>query len=97
MTFAGLSKPEDRANVIAFLNTKSDAPKPMPAAPAEATATAAGTDADTKPGANTVGEGAKKQPVVTEGQAAATPNGLKGTVSGDGAPSVAGTAAQERK
>jgi cytochrome c len=36
MTFAGLSKPEDRADVIAFLNQHSDSPKPMPAAPAEA-------------------------------------------------------------
>lgn len=36
MTFAGLSKPEDRANIIAYLNQQSDAPKPMPAAPAEA-------------------------------------------------------------
>src|SRR5215213_7619061 len=34
MTFAGLSKPEDRANVIAFLNAHSDAPQPLPAAPA---------------------------------------------------------------
>jgi cytochrome c len=41
MTFAGLSKPEDRANVIAFLNQHSDAPKPMPAAPAEEAAAAA--------------------------------------------------------
>ena len=37
MTFAGISNPQDRANVIAFLNTKSDAPQPLPAAPAEAT------------------------------------------------------------
>lgn len=36
MTFAGLSKPEDRANLIAFLNAHSDAPLPLPAAPAEA-------------------------------------------------------------
>lgn len=36
MTFAGLSKPEDRANVIAFLNSRSDSPLPLPAAPAEA-------------------------------------------------------------
>jgi cytochrome c len=36
MTFAGLSKPEDRANVIAYLNQQSDAPRPMPAAPAAA-------------------------------------------------------------
>src|SRR5258708_38315411 len=34
MTFAGLSNPEDRANVIAFLNQHSDSPKPLPAAPA---------------------------------------------------------------
>ena len=34
MTFAGLSNPEDRANVIAYLNQNSDSPLPMPAAPA---------------------------------------------------------------
>ena len=38
MTFAGLSKPEDRANIIAFLNQHSDSPLPMPAAPAETAA-----------------------------------------------------------
>jgi cytochrome c len=36
MTFAGLSNPQDRADVIAFLNQHSDAPKPLPAAPAAA-------------------------------------------------------------
>ena len=36
MTFAGLGNPQDRANVIAFLNQHSDAPKPLPAAPAVA-------------------------------------------------------------
>ena len=45
MTFAGLSKPEDRANVIAFLNQHGDAPKPLPTAPAEAAAPAAGAAA----------------------------------------------------
>jgi cytochrome c len=94
MTFAGLSKPEDRANVIAYLNTESDKPEPLPTAPAAAPAAAAGTDASAKPGANTTGEGAKKQPVVTEGQAAGN---LKGTVSGEGASSVAGNAAQTKK
>ncbi len=46
MTFAGLSKPEDRANVIAFLNAHSDGPLPMPAAPAEAAAAPAAPAAD---------------------------------------------------
>lgn len=41
MTFAGLSKPEDRANIIAYLNQQSSAPRPMPAIPAEAAAPAA--------------------------------------------------------
>lgn len=40
MTFAGLGNPEERANVIAFLNSKSDSPRPLPEAPAEATASA---------------------------------------------------------
>jgi len=40
MTFAGLGNPEDRANVIAFLNAHSDAPKPLPAAPAATVAKA---------------------------------------------------------
>jgi cytochrome c len=46
MTFAGLGKPEDRANVIAFLNAHSDSPLPLPAAPAAAPAAPAA-----KPGA----------------------------------------------
>lgn len=44
MTFAGLSKPEDRANLIAFLNQRSDSPMPLPAAPAETAAPAAAAD-----------------------------------------------------
>lgn len=46
MTFAGLSKPEDRANVIAYLNQQSDAPRPMPAAPAAAAPAAEEAAAD---------------------------------------------------
>ena len=34
MTFAGISNSQDRANVIAFLNSKGDSPQPLPAAPA---------------------------------------------------------------
>lgn len=36
MSFAGIGKPEDRANLIAYLNTKDDSPLPLPAVPAEA-------------------------------------------------------------
>lgn len=46
MTFAGLSKPEDRANVIAYLNKQSSSPRPMPAVPAAAAAPAAAGAAD---------------------------------------------------
>lgn len=46
MSFAGISKPEDRANLIAYLNTKSDSPQPMPAVPAEAAAPAEAAPAD---------------------------------------------------
>ncbi|WP_309661945.1 cytochrome c family protein [Sphingomonas sp.] len=55
MTFAGLSKSEDRANVIAFLNAHGDSPQPLPAAPAAAApaapvgAAAAGASKDAKP------------------------------------------------
>ncbi|KQM22054.1 c-type cytochrome [Novosphingobium sp. Leaf2] len=41
MTFAGLSKPEDRANVIAYLNTQGSN-LPLPAAPAAGAAPAGG-------------------------------------------------------
>ena len=51
MTFAGLGSPQDRANVMSFLNTKSDSPQPLPKAPAAATATANGpAAAGNKPG-----------------------------------------------
>ena len=51
MTFAGLSNPQDRANVIAFLNARSDGPLPLPAAPAETAAAPTDDKADaSKPG-----------------------------------------------
>jgi cytochrome c len=55
MTFAGLSNPQDRANVMAFLNSRDSSPLPVPAAPAEAAAAAPGDDkADaSKPGTGT--------------------------------------------
>jgi cytochrome c len=41
MAFAGIGKPEDRAAVIAYLNSKSDKPLPLPPVPAETAAPAA--------------------------------------------------------
>jgi cytochrome c len=83
MTFAGLSKPEDRANIIAYLNTESDHPLPVPAAPK---ATAA---AGQPPAAGM----AEKEPVLNEAQAAKQP---KQHVGGEGAPTVSGTKAQTK-
>jgi len=78
MTFAGLSNPEDRANVIAFLNAHSDAPKPLPAAPAAtAEAKVPGTDA----------AAADKEGVMTEQQAV---KGGQKNIGGEGANQDAG-------
>ncbi|QND58434.1 c-type cytochrome [Mesorhizobium huakuii] len=46
MGFAGLPKDEDRANVIAYLRTLSDSPKPLPAPGAAADASAPAKPAD---------------------------------------------------
>ena len=84
MTFAGLSKPEDRANLIAFLNAHSNSPLPLPAAPAEAVADASAA----KPGTGT-GDGAQKaenEPVLTEQQTGANPK----NVGGEGAAKLTG-------
>ena len=74
MTFAGLSNPEDRANVIAFLNAHSDAPKPLPAAPA---ATAAAKPGE---GPNNGPQKAEKEPVLPASAAGKSPQ----TSGGDG-------------
>jgi cytochrome c len=77
MTFAGLSKPEDRADVIAFLNQHSDAPKPLPAAPAAAAGSpAAGGDAAKAAAAapgDVPGQKGTKEPVLNN--TAADPKG----------------------
>ena len=70
MTFAGLSNPEDRANVIAFLNAHSDAPKPLPAAPAAAAADASGAKPGTGPGNGP--QKAEKEPVLPASAAGKT-------------------------
>ena len=88
MTFAGLSNPADRANVMAYLNTKGPAPLPLPTAPAEPTASTPGAAAD-KAAAEADDAGAQKAknvPVITEQQAATSP----GTIRGEGASKING-------
>lgn len=87
MTFAGLSKPEDRANLMVYMNAQgSNIPLPPPPAidtPAEAAAEEAGMPA----------EKGEKEPIITEGDAAKQP---EGNVGGEGAPEVSGRAGQEK-
>jgi len=61
MAFAGLSKPEERAAVIAYLNSKSDKPLPLPAVPAEA-APAAAAPADAAPATTATADKPAPQP-----------------------------------
>ena len=91
MTFAGLSNPEERANVIAFLNSRSGAPLPVPAAPAaaapaEGAAPIADPKAAEKAAAETaIGGGAQKAPnVPVKNQVDAEKGGSK-TSGGDAA------------
>jgi cytochrome c len=81
MTFAGLSKPEDRADVIAFLNQHSDSPKPMPAAAATSAPAgspsaggAEGQPAAATPG-NIPGQKSTKEPVLANTAADVKGNG----------------------
>ena len=62
MTFAGLSNPQDRADVEAFLNSHSDSPQPLPKAPAAAAPAAAGNAPGTGP--NNGPQKAEKEPVL---------------------------------
>jgi cytochrome c len=89
MSFAGLGKAEDRANLMAYLNSQgSNLPLPPPPAatgnPAEAAAEAAGQPA--------AGDKGEKEPILNEAQVAKQPEGNTG---GEGVPKVAGTTKQE--
>ena len=90
MTFAGIGKGEERANVLAYLNTQTDSPMPLPkpqAAPAANPAKAAAEKAD-QPAA---GGKAETEPVMNEQQAGPNRTG------GEGAPSVAGRSGQKKR
>jgi cytochrome c len=91
MTFAGLGKAEDRANLLAYMNAQDSSPLPLPApqaAPAANPAEAAAQKSD-QPAAK-----AEKEPVLTEQQQAPAAGGK---ITGDAAPSVAGRAEQTKK
>jgi cytochrome c len=83
MSFAGLSNPQDRADVIAFLNQHSDAPKPLPAAPAAQTAASGakpGNGPDNGP------QKADKEPVPATGTVGKTPQTSGGDAGGKPKP-----------
>ncbi|HEX9946776.1 MAG TPA: cytochrome c family protein [Allosphingosinicella sp.] len=81
MTFAGIGKPEDRADLLAYLNAQgSNLPLPNPQAAAPNPAKAAAEKGD-QPAA---GDKAEDEPVLTEQQAG--PN----RIGAEGAPAVAG-------
>jgi cytochrome c len=84
MTFAGLGDPQDRANVIAFLNSHSDAPKPTPAAPPAANGTTATVAAGNPPGngPNNGPQKAAKEPTLPASAAGTNPQTSGGDASG---------------
>ena len=81
MTFAGLSNPEERANVMAFLNSRGGS-LAVPPPPAEDSATAA-AEAD-----DAGAQKAENEGVMTEQQAAQGPGK---NIGGEGAPKLTGT------
>jgi cytochrome c len=80
MTFAGLGNPQDRADVIAFLNSHSDAPKPLPAAPAAANGSTGQQAAGNPPGngPNNGPQKAGKEPTPPASAANKTPQTSSG-------------------
>jgi cytochrome c len=90
MTFAGLSKPEDRANLMVWLNSQGGGiPLPPPPSAADNPAQVA-AEASDQPA---VGDKAEDEPILTEADAAKQP---VGNVRGEGAPSVAGREGQAK-
>ncbi|HKX90930.1 MAG TPA: cytochrome c family protein [Sphingomicrobium sp.] len=96
MTFAGISNPQDRADLLAYLNQQSDHPQPMPAAPAAPTADQ-GQPADATgvagSGTNDGAQKAGKEPVPTEQQTGPNPK----NVGGEGASKVTGTESAKKQ
>jgi cytochrome c len=77
MTFAGLSNPQDRADVEAFLNQHSNGPQPLPKAPAtDASAAKPGT------GPNNGPQKAEKEPTLPVEAAGKSPQTSGGDAGG---------------
>ena len=97
MSFAGLSKPEDRAAVIAYLNTQSAAPLPLPPVPKEAAAAPA--DAKTAGAATPTSEKAApapgKAPDVPVADVKTAAKQPQSNIGGPGAAEVTGTTKRE--
>ncbi|MEO7564789.1 MAG: cytochrome c family protein [Sphingomicrobium sp.] len=75
MTFAGLGNPQERADVIAYLNQQSDSPLPLPAAPAPAAPAAGAKDAAPADGnAAAPADGSATVPVEADAAAPAQAN-----------------------
>jgi cytochrome c len=91
MGFAGLGKPEDRANLIAYLNAQGSN-LPLPAPVAEGNPAQAAAEAADQPAA---GDKAEDEPVLNEATAA-TAKGGQSNVHGEGAPTVDGRAGQTK-
>jgi cytochrome c len=91
MTFAGLSDPQDRADLMVYMNAQGSS-LPLPAAPAAGPAApgpageAPGNAANASPAVNGA---APDQPVVNEAQAARSP---EGRVRGEAAPGAGNNA-----
>jgi cytochrome c len=95
MSFAGLGKPEDRANVILYMNTQGSN-LPLPAVPAEV---AAAAPADAAP-AGPEGAAATEQGAVLPAKAPDVPEATPGTAvarGGPGAVDVSGRAKSDTK
>jgi cytochrome c len=94
MTFAGLGKAEDRANLLAYMNTQSDSPLPLPAASAAGGAPASpGQAAAEAADQGAAGDKGENEPVLNETQAATSP----GRIGGDAATTAAGRTEQQTK
>ncbi len=108
MAFAGIAKPEERAAVIAYLNSKSDHPLPLPAVPADAApaatvapaAGAAPAGATTSPStvatANKLPDQAGKAPDVNPADATPTAASPKNS-GGPAATATAGTSKTDKQ